>query len=68
MAIRPERRFGPGAVRLAGLTARMFGWLPDQFWHATPAELAAALSPYRDESEQPFARDDLNRMMERDNA
>ena len=53
MANSPERRFGPGAARLAGLAARMFGWLPDQFWLATPAELAAALSPYRDESGEP---------------
>ena len=68
MANNPDRRFGPGAARLAGLTARMFGWLPDQFWRATPAELAAVLSPYRDESEEPLARNDLNRMMERDNA
>ena len=68
MAIRAERRFGPGAARLAGLAARMFGWLPDQFWRATPAELAAVLSPYRDESGDPLARDDLNRMMERENA
>lgn len=68
MANSPERRFGPGAARLAGLAARMFGWLPDQFWLATPAELAAALSPYRDESGEPLARDDLTRMMERENA
>ena len=68
VAIRPEPRFGPGAARLAGLTARLFGWLPDQFWRATPAELAAVLSPYREDGAEPLARDDLNRMMERDNA
>ena len=62
------RRFGPGAGRLAGLTARMLGWLPDQFWAATPAELGAVLSPYAADAGQPLARSDLNRLMERDNA
>lgn len=62
------RRFGAGAGRLAGLTARMLGWLPDQFWAATPAELAAVLSPYAAAAGQPLARSELNHLMERDNA
>jgi hypothetical protein len=60
------RRFGPGAMRLAGLAARMLGWRPDDFWLATPAEIAAILSPFA-ESSQPLSRTDLSRMMERDN-
>ena len=36
----PER-FGPGARALAGMAARWLGWRPDEFWSATPAELAA---------------------------
>lgn len=60
------RSFGPGAARLAGLTARLLGWRPDHFWQATPAELAAVLSPYAAEG-QPLDRHELNRMMERDN-
>ncbi len=63
----PEHRFGPGAQRLCGLTARLLGWRPEHFWSATPAELAAVLSPLSAEG-QPLARSDLNRMMERDNA
>lgn len=63
-----DRRFGPDASRLSGLTARLLGWLPDQFWTATPAELAAILSPYAADAGQPLARSDLNRLMERDNA
>ncbi len=61
-----SERFGPGALRLAGLGARLLGWRPDDFWQATPAELAAILSPYAQDS-QPLARHDLTRMMERDN-
>lgn len=36
--------FGPGAVRLAGLMARVAGWRPAEFWEATPAEAAAVLA------------------------
>ena len=59
--------FGPGAARLGGLAARLLGWRPQEFWHATPAELAAILAPYTCAS-QTLAREDLNRLMERDNA
>ena len=58
-------RFGPGALRLAGLAARALGWRPDEFWGATPAELAAILIPDGGES-TPLSRTDLNRLMERD--
>lgn len=36
------------AAHLAGLSAALLGWRPDEFWNATPAELAtiiAAFSP-----------------------
>lgn len=33
--------FAEAAVRLAGLAGLHFGWTPDIFWAATPAELAA---------------------------
>lgn len=36
-------RWGASAARLAGLAAQALGWRPDEFWAATPAELAAAL-------------------------
>ncbi len=58
--------FGPGASRLAGLAARLLGWRPGEFWHATPAELAAALTPVT-AADQPLGRSDLNRLMEREN-
>jgi hypothetical protein len=31
------------AARLAGLVGVLLGWRPQEFWHATPAELAAVL-------------------------
>ena len=42
--------FGPGAVRLAGLMARLAGWCPEQFWRATPADVAAVLAGWREEA------------------
>lgn len=58
-------RFGPAAMRLAGLAARTLGWPPDLFWNATPAELAMSLT---DPSAQPapLARADLHHLMESD--
>ena len=31
------------AARLAGLAGALLGWRPDEFWRATPAELAVVL-------------------------
>lgn len=36
--------FTDHAARLAGLAALLLGWRPDQFWQATPAELAGVLA------------------------
>jgi uncharacterized phage protein (TIGR02216 family) len=35
-----SERFADVAVRLAGFAGLWFGWSPDTFWQATPAELA----------------------------
>lgn len=35
--------FGEAAAALSGVTARLLGWRPDEFWRATPAELVSAL-------------------------
>ena len=59
-------RFGPGALQLARLAARALGWRPDEFWRATPAELAAILCPEAS-NQTPMSRNDLTRLMERDN-
>ena len=36
-------RFAEGARRLAGVAGWLLGWRPEEFWRATPAELAAVL-------------------------
>lgn len=59
-------RFGPAALRLSGLAMRLLGWSPDTFWNATPAELAAALTPDSEAQPQPLGRADLTRLMEMD--
>jgi hypothetical protein len=35
--------FGDCAERLCGAASLLLGWRPDEFWSATPAELATAL-------------------------
>lgn len=64
-----EKAFGPAANRLAGLSARALGWRPQEFWAATPAELAAVLAPEADPARAaiaPLSRADFNRLMEQD--
>lgn len=55
-------RFGESATRLAGAAAACLGWRPDEFWSATPAELAAALQvPGEDEPPDRAIIDELRR-------
>ncbi len=35
--------FSEAARRLAGIAGALLGWRPDEFWSATPAELATVL-------------------------
>jgi uncharacterized phage protein (TIGR02216 family) len=58
--------FTDGAARLAGLVPRLFGWPPDAFWNATPAELAAILAPEAGGEPAPLSRGELDRLMERE--
>lgn len=46
-----ERCFADTAARLAGLAGALLGWRPDEFWRATPDELAAPLRVLRGEDE-----------------
>lgn len=39
-------RFADGARTLAGVSALALGWRPDEFWRATPEELATALGSH----------------------
>jgi uncharacterized phage protein (TIGR02216 family) len=51
-------------MRLAGLAGALVGWRPDEFWVATPAELATVLRAIGGEAEVPASSADLNRLME----
>lgn len=46
---------------MAGL---LFGWLPDEFWSATPAELDAVLRAAAGEAVEPLQKTDIARLME----
>lgn len=59
--------FGSAATRWCGLSARLLGWRPGEFWSATPAELAMALAEPSDPAcPSPPSREMIARMMERD--
>ncbi len=55
--------FGDAAVRLVSAASMILGWRPDEFWAATPAELALALEPPGDAGEpvDPATIDELKR-------
>jgi hypothetical protein len=35
--------FGAAAASMMAVMARLFGWRPDEFWNATPEEVAGLL-------------------------
>lgn len=61
----PASTFTEAAARLAGLAGALLGWRPDEFWRATPAELAAVLEALAGEPAPAASRGDLARLMER---
>jgi hypothetical protein len=56
--------FSQGAARLAGLAGAMLGWRPEEFWTATPAELAAVLVAMSGDGAPAASGDDLARLKE----
>lgn len=60
-------RFAHAALRLSGLAARGLGWRPDEFWNATPAEIAAIFTPHEPDPVAPLSRTELTTLLERDN-
>lgn len=57
--------FAERAARLAGLAGALFGWTPEVFWAATPAELAAIVGALRgDVGAAPPDAHDIARLME----
>jgi hypothetical protein len=58
--------FAARAGRLAGIAARLLGWRPDDFWNATPAELAAIFTADDESGADPLTRGELAALMEQD--
>ncbi|WP_443026584.1 phage tail assembly chaperone, partial [Sphingomonas sp. IC-56] len=56
--------FASRAVRLAGLAGLVFGWSPETFWNATPAELAALAGAARGEGAEPPGAAEIARLKE----
>ena len=48
-----ERGFGDAAAQLCSAAAMLLGWRPDEFWNATPEELALALRAPEHAAEAP---------------
>jgi uncharacterized phage protein (TIGR02216 family) len=60
--------FAQQARRLCGQAGLLLGWRPEDFWRATPDELADALMALHDlvgAPATPLARTTLNQLMER---
>ena len=58
--------FAAAALRLAGIVPRVLGWRPDDFWNATPAELAAIFTANEPPGGAPLTRGELAALMEQD--
>ena len=58
--------FGEHALALFAVAARHLGWRPDEFWSATPCELATALPAPIHPAAAGIDRAALQRLMEND--
>jgi hypothetical protein len=59
-----SEHFGAAAARLAGIAGVWFGWAPDQFWSATPDELASLFAATLPNGETPPNAEDLAQLRE----
>lgn len=59
-----EGLFKDAAARLAHAASMLLGWRPDEYWNATPAELALAITPPGEANEGP-PRADIEALMAR---
>lgn len=57
--------FAEAARRMAGLAGVAFGWAPDAFWCATPADLTALVQAVRGDAPDPCDRTMIDRLKER---
>ncbi|ATY33343.1 phage tail assembly chaperone [Sphingomonas psychrotolerans] len=56
--------FAEAATRLAGAAGLAFGWMPETFWNATPAELAALVRALAGEEVAPPGAGEIARLKE----
>ncbi len=57
--------FAESAARAAGLAGVAFGWSPNAFWAATPAELGALVQAVRGDAPHPCDRATIDMLKER---
>jgi hypothetical protein len=57
-------RFADGSQRLAGMAAAIAGWRPDEFWRATPSELATVIAALAGDPEASAGQSELQRLQE----
>lgn len=61
------RLFAEAAARWSGQCALMFGWRPDEFWAATPAEVGAIVDAMQGpQASATMSRGDLSRLIAQD--
>ena len=58
--------FASQATRLAGIICRSLGWQPDDFWLATPTEIATMFAREGEGQSDGLSRGELEFLMERD--
>ena len=56
--------FAASAARLAGFAGLAFGWTPEAFWHATPAELSALATAMAGDAGGSLGTRELAQLME----
>ncbi|MEH6715313.1 phage tail assembly chaperone [Parasphingorhabdus flavimaris] len=63
---RENRIFAVSASTLSGTVSAVLGWTPEQFWEATPAELAAIFSVFADNhsGQRPLGTTQLEKLKE----
>ena len=57
--------FADAAAELAGLAGALLGWRADEYWTATPAELAGVLRALAGPAPEGVSSGELARLMER---
>lgn len=57
-------RFTEAALRLGGAAGVAFGWTPETFWNATPAELGVLVRALAGEDAVPLGDGELARLKE----